>query len=364
MSQCIIIEFPFSPNRKLNAFDEQLKKALELSMIECSSATSKNETADVKREEATKVDAEKTDSTSELVQSKSEHSSSLGETNSALISKANTLDNDKKTNESNKADEKQETAGDVIDLDESERENDDFIGKTKSKSALTREQSSDQEKRKSVASKEKTLEAARHQHDDDFDSKSKKNKQNSTGKKKKKTVFSDSEEDEHSVAESSDDDDDDYKKKSEKKPSTKQKSSLEDKAKESKKSDKENAQKAADASKPPPLRESKAIGSDVKAISSIITTPNVSKIASKTSMTASATSTPDLTRSSAPNVKPTETTYPVNKLLTNNNLANHKSACSSPLGRIEIKTPSPFARVGLSRNSKVKPLHPNAKLNN
>lgn len=34
---------------------------------------------------------------------------------------------------------------------------------------------------------------------------------------------------------------------------------------------------------------------------------------------------------------------------------------SSPLGRIEIKSPA-NVRVGLSRNSKVKPLHPNAKL--
>jgi hypothetical protein len=37
-------------------------------------------------------------------------------------------------------------------------------------------------------------------------------------------------------------------------------------------------------------------------------------------------------------------------------------ASTTPLGRIELHNPSPVHRVGLSRNSKVRPLHPNAKL--
>ena len=37
------------------------------------------------------------------------------------------------------------------------------------------------------------------------------------------------------------------------------------------------------------------------------------------------------------------------------------SSSASPLGRIEIKNSSPYVRVGLSRNSKIKPLHPNLK---
>jgi len=40
---------------------------------------------------------------------------------------------------------------------------------------------------------------------------------------------------------------------------------------------------------------------------------------------------------------------------------NQSSNSSSPLGRIEIKSPA-YMRVGLSRNSRVKPLHPNVKL--
>jgi hypothetical protein len=48
----------------------------------------------------------------------------------------------------------------------------------------------------------------------------------------------------------------------------------------------------------------------------------------------------------------------------NNSLTNkpaNPGVSTTPLGRIEIRTPSPAYRVGLSRNSKVKPLHPNVK---
>lgn len=44
------------------------------------------------------------------------------------------------------------------------------------------------------------------------------------------------------------------------------------------------------------------------------------------------------------------------------NLNTSLNVNPSPLGRIEIKTSQPQYRVGLSRNSKVKPLHPNVKL--
>ena len=44
------------------------------------------------------------------------------------------------------------------------------------------------------------------------------------------------------------------------------------------------------------------------------------------------------------------------------NLNTSLTSNPSPLGRIEIKSSQPQYRVGLSRNSKVKPLHPNVKL--
>jgi hypothetical protein len=53
-----------------------------------------------------------------------------------------------------------------------------------------------------------------------------------------------------------------------------------------------------------------------------------------------------------------------NFLSTSSNLnksLNNSLNGSTPLGKIELKNPSPMVRVGLSRNSRVKPLHPNAK---
>jgi hypothetical protein len=68
-----------------------------------------------------------------------------------------------------------------------------------------------------------------------------------------------------------------------------------------------------------------------------------------------------------PQIKTVVTVSKPTKKATNNQLdANLKVSTSdtqSPLGRIELKTSSPCIRVGLSRKSKYKPLHPNVKPN-
>lgn len=60
-------------------------------------------------------------------------------------------------------------------------------------------------------------------------------------------------------------------------------------------------------------------------------------------------------------VEPKPNNTSVNKSLTSPLIANMNRPNTSPLGRIEIKSSQPHVRVGLSRNSKVKPLHPNVK---
>ena len=199
---------------------------------------------------------------------------------------------------------------------------------------------------------------------------------NSTEKKKKKKPlnFSDSENEADSFSDhknaktdeendDNDDDDDDFKKKKKpKKTASKKKTSPDEKDKvlTKKKSEKENNAPIITTKS---MLPTKSITTDVSKVAqeqSHVTTPFTSKVSKPSSFASNSTSTPNA--SALPVEK--NSLNPVNKFLAHNNLLNKSAtaASSSPLGRIEIKTPSPFARVGLSRNSKVKPLHPNAKL--
>ena len=194
--------------------------------------------------------------------------------------------------------------------------------------------------------------------------------------KKSKKLDSESEEN-ASLGEESEEygsDEDDFKpKKSKKKTPPKKKASpAEKKTKEKKspvnskkkQSEKENA---PEESKPVSNIAAKEIKEIKETTNQIINTPKpdppVAKLVSQPVLTTPkpAATAPVSEKSVTSFPKKTENT--ASKTATNPSISslNKPSTNSSPLGRIEIKTTSPYVRVGLSRNSKVKPLPPNVK---
>jgi hypothetical protein len=323
-----------------------------------------------------------TESKTSLLESNADTTSSakaLSKSNSSVTSmKTNETNNkkesiDKETKSVSSSINEKKDEPNVIELDEDSGDYDDFKKKTtpaKSSKALD-----DKEKRASSSSNkkskvEKAKDTSKKDDDDDDDGEPREevDKEKKKKPKKKALKLSDSEEDEFKPNKNKisdeendfkgDDDDEDFgiKKKTKKPPSTKKKTSPDDKEKTTKKKvDKENLPETNLASSKPQQNESVNE-------KPFVVTPFTSKTVKQTSITSNATSTPDINLLINEKSTTKSENKPVNKFLANASLMNTSSTNSSPLGRIEIKTPS-FARVGLSRNSKVKPLHPNAKLN-
>lgn len=167
-------------------------------------------------------------------------------------------------------------------------------------------------------------------------------------KKKSKKIESDDDEEDYEDEDSGDD----FKKSKSKKktPPAKKKTSPSGSGKKGK-----NAKKIDEASQP-------LVEKDMNTVKE----PVFSKVSLKFDEPCDETKiiVPKLTSSSSSSSRKSFSSVESVKPEKKNNLNSslNLNTAPSPLGRIEIKTAQPQYRVGLSRNSKVKPLHPNVKL--
>jgi hypothetical protein len=357
--------------RRLSPFEKQIQKAMELSMVKditLKVAATEEEVKDVTEEpnKVVKKVVKKIESTSSesseimLVMAKNidKLDAESSEKNNSLPTEA--------TNENKEIDTQKKPSlaepktDEVIDIDHDDDDDDDFKKQDIPQKTKT---PAKPKKSTSVKSAEKIVKKSSKNKTEKIEENSERIAEVKKPIKKKALKLTDTEDEQSDSHDDSDDDfdddDDDFvkKKNTAKKVDSQKTKPAVDKKKPIKKKSTETKENIPEAKTK--IEQSKPVVKEIAKAILNTTTPVNSKTVSFTN----ATSTPsDASVTSGKNHL--EAANPVNRFLANNNIVNKSaSSSSSPLGRIEIKTPSPFARVGLSRNSKVKPLHPNAKLN-